>query len=74
LPDGLIGKLLDFAGGLPAEMKASMLGDLERGNRLELPWLSGAVVRMGRELGVPTPVTDTVYAALKPHAGGAGQG
>lgn len=66
----LTGKLLDFAGGLPVEMKASMLGDLERGNRLELPWLSGAVVRMGRELSVPTPVTDTVYAALKPHAEG----
>ncbi len=64
--------LLDFAGGLPVEMKASMLGDLERGNRLELPWLSGAVVRMGREHEVPTPVTDTVYAAIKLHAGGAG--
>ena len=72
LSDDLIGKLLEFAGGLPAQMKASMLGDLERGNRLELPWLSGAVVRMGRELDVATPVTDTVYAALKPHAGGAG--
>ncbi|MCK5274005.1 MAG: 2-dehydropantoate 2-reductase, partial [Alphaproteobacteria bacterium] len=52
------------------EMKASMLGDLERGNRLELEWLTGAVVRLGRELGVPTPVSDTIYAVLKLHAEG----
>lgn len=70
LEDGIEGKQLAFAEGLPAEMKASMLGDLERGNRLELPWLTGAVVRLGRELGVPTPVSDTVYAVLKLHAEG----
>jgi 2-dehydropantoate 2-reductase len=70
LEDGIEDKQLAFAEGLPAEMKASMLGDLERGNRLELPWLTGAVVRLGRELGVPTPVSDTVYTVLKLHAEG----
>ncbi len=70
LEDDLESKQLAFAEGLPPEMKASMLGDLERGNRLELPWLTGAVVRLGRELGVPTPVNDTIYAVLKPHAEG----
>ena len=40
---------------LPYETKASMLVDLENGRRLELPWLSGAVARIGREVGVPTP-------------------
>jgi len=70
LEDGLEAKQLAFAEGLPAEMKASMLGDLERGNRLELPWLTGAVVRLGKELGVPTPVSEVVYAALKLHAEG----
>jgi 2-dehydropantoate 2-reductase len=48
-------------------MKASMANDLDRGNRLELDWLAGTVSRLGRELGVPTPVNDTVYAALKLH-------
>jgi 2-dehydropantoate 2-reductase len=38
---------------LPAAMRASMAIDLERGNRLELPWLSGAVVRLGRPRGWP---------------------
>ena len=31
-----------------------MLQDLERGRRLELPWLSGTIARLGQELGIPT--------------------
>lgn len=50
------------------EMKPSMLQDLERGGRLELPWLNGAVARLGREAGVPTPVHEFIVAALMPHA------
>jgi 2-dehydropantoate 2-reductase len=50
--------------------KASMLGDLETGKPLEVEWLSGALVRLGSELGVPTPVHRVTYACLKPHAGG----
>jgi 2-dehydropantoate 2-reductase len=50
-------------------MKSSMLQDLERGRRLELPWLSGALVRLGRELGVPTP-THAFITALTLHAKG----
>ncbi len=44
--------------------------DLERGNRLELDWLSGAVCRLGADLGVATPVHRTTLAALKPYAAG----
>jgi 2-dehydropantoate 2-reductase len=55
---------------LPPETKSSMLEDLERGRRLELPWLSGAVVRLGRELGVPTPTHAFINAVLKPHVNG----
>ena len=63
-------KAMAFGDGLPAEMKSSMLGDLERGNRLELPWLSGAIARMGKAAGVPTPVHQFIYAALKLDAEG----
>jgi 2-dehydropantoate 2-reductase len=56
--------------GLPDAMKSSMLIDLERGNRLELEWLSGAVCRLGREAGIDTPVHDQVLAALAPFAAG----
>jgi 2-dehydropantoate 2-reductase len=48
-------------------MKASMAHDLERGNRLELDWLAGKVRALGRELGIPTPASDTVYTVLKLH-------
>lgn len=55
---------------LPPQAKASMLEDLERGRRLELPWLSGAVVRIGREVGVETPTHRFINAVLKPHVNG----
>ncbi len=50
----------------PKGMKASMAHDLDRGNRLELDWLTGAAIKLGRELNVPTPTNDTAYALLKP--------
>lgn len=52
---------------LPEGMRASMAIDLSQGRRLELPWLSGAVVRLGNELGVPVPANDFVCRALKLH-------
>jgi 2-dehydropantoate 2-reductase len=51
----------------PANMKASMAHDLERGNRLELDWLAGRVVELGRALKVPTPANAAVYTVLKLH-------
>lgn len=71
LPPDAVEQQLQFADGLPADMISSMLGDLNRGNRLEVEWLSGAVARLGREAGVATPVNRTIYAALKPYADGA---
>lgn len=62
---------LGFLRKLPPEMKSSMQLDLERGRRLELQWLNGEVVRLGAELGVPTPETAAVFEALKPFALGA---
>ena len=56
---------MDYVDSVPGEAKVSMAVDLERGNRLELPWLSGAVARMGQELSIPTPANSVIYAALK---------
>jgi len=70
LPDDMAESRLEVIDKLPADMKASMCHDLERGNRLELPWLAGAVARMGAELGVPTPVNGTIHALLKPFSDG----
>ena len=57
----------------PATMMPSMAVDLLRGNRLELPWLGGKVVTLGKQLGVPTPVFSVMHAALKLYANGAPQ-
>jgi 2-dehydropantoate 2-reductase len=45
--------------------------DIDRGARLELEAFNGAVVRMGKELGVSTPVNQFLYTVLKPHINGA---
>ncbi len=68
LPADHADKALAFADEtLPRGMKASMAHDLERGNRIELDWLTGKVVELGRALGVPTPASETIYAVLKLH-------
>jgi 2-dehydropantoate 2-reductase len=59
-----------FIETLPARMTASMQGDLARGNRLEVPWLSGAVVELGMKLGVPTPLNRAVSDILALYANG----
>jgi 2-dehydropantoate 2-reductase len=68
LPEDYADDRLAFADGLPEDMTSSMHHDLERGNPLEAAWLSGAVARFGRDLGIPTPVNQAIFAALKPHA------
>jgi 2-dehydropantoate 2-reductase len=70
LAEDFVEKQLAFLDTLPAEMRASMLHDLEAGNRLEAPWLCGAVARMSGELGLAAPVNRAVYAALKPFVDG----
>jgi 2-dehydropantoate 2-reductase len=56
--------LATFARFAP-EAKSSMQRDLERGSRLEVEALNGAVVRLGRALGISTPANQAIYAALR---------
>ena len=67
IPENFAEDRMKFAEASPPTFKASMLHDLERGNRLELDWLAGKVVEFGRSLGVPTPANNAVYAMLKLH-------
>ncbi len=71
LPRDLVDQRMAFADGLPAEMYSSMYHDLMAGKRLELSWLSGAVVEIGRGLGVETPAHETFVSSLKDRADGA---
>jgi 2-dehydropantoate 2-reductase len=61
---------LAFADGLAHDMTSSMHHDLERGNRLEVRWLSGGVVSLGEQVGVPTPLNRAIAAILALHADG----
>ncbi len=51
--------------GLPFEFKASILQTLERGVRTEIDFINGAVVQLGLQHGVPTPVNSTLLACIQ---------
>jgi 2-dehydropantoate 2-reductase len=61
---------LAFVDTVPPTMTSSMHHDLDRGNRLEVAWLSGGVVQLGREVNVPTPANRAVWDMLALHANG----
>ena len=70
LPADAVERILELTRHFPPAMKASMALDLDRGNRLEVPWLSGKVVELGRQFGIATPTHGMMYAMLKPYAMG----
>ena len=70
LPADYADACLARADGLPAEMTASMAHDLQRGNRLEVEWLSGGVAQLGAAAGVPTPANRAVWDLLALYAEG----
>lgn len=63
--DNVLQEQLDIIDGYPPSMVASMCGDLRKGYPLEVPWFSGTIARLGKELNIPTPANGFVYAALK---------
>lgn len=71
LPPNSMADMFAHMASMPPQSKSSMLEDLERGRRLELPWLSGAVLRLGRELGVETPIHRFITTVLSPLIQGA---
>jgi 2-dehydropantoate 2-reductase len=70
LPEGFVPAQMQFLDTLPPTMHSSMQNDLAAGNRLEAPWLCGAVARMYAARGSSAPVNRTLYAALKPYVNG----
>ena len=70
LPADVLPNLMAFIDSLPPKVRASMAEDLDAGRPLELDWLSGAVSRMGQDLGIPTPANDAIVSTLRHYAGG----
>ena len=59
---------MDSLDRFPGQGRASLAKDFTDQRRVELEGLTGTVVRMARELEVPTPTNDYLYAILKPVA------
>jgi 2-dehydropantoate 2-reductase len=61
---------LAFCRKLDPAATSSMLGDLQRGRRLELDHLNGAAVRLAAAAGLTAPANQAIVAALRPWAAG----
>ena len=70
LGEEAIANNMALAKSFPPNNKTSMFQDLEAGRRLEIDYLSGAVVRLGREKGIETPIHRTAWVAIKPWING----
>lgn len=70
LPEDFADTAMKRADDVSPQMTSSMHHDLERGNRLEVRWLSGGVVELGRAKGVPAPLNRAIHDILVLHAEG----
>jgi 2-dehydropantoate 2-reductase len=58
-------KITDVSGGGTGSSKSSMAADIARRRRTEIDTIHGAVARLGRSHGVPTPTIDAMIAVVK---------
>jgi len=70
LEPGDVGKIMQGYDNMPKTFLASMAHDILAGKPLEVDHLSGVVVRLGTEAGVPTPAHKFITQALAPFAAG----
>ena len=66
LDANVVEQALGFMDNAGPHIKASMQLDVESGHRTEIESMIGVINRKGRELGVPTPVADAIYALILP--------
>lgn len=65
-----IDEIRRYVATIPGSMRSSLLIDLSQGKKIEVEALHGSVVRRAAKAGVPVPIMSTLYALLKPFAGG----
>ena len=66
LDEDVVARSLEFIDNSGSHIKTSMQLDVETGHRTEIESMVGVIGRKGRELDIPTPTADFVYAALLP--------
>lgn len=70
LPEDYAAQRLAFADSVSPDMTSSLHHDLDRGNPLEVEWLSGGVVKLGEKAGMAAPMNRAVWDILALHANG----
>ena len=68
LPESTSDDLVALLQSAPADNTTSLQVDFGHQRRVELEYLTGAVVRRGREAGVLTPALEAIYLSLKARA------
>jgi 2-dehydropantoate 2-reductase len=58
--DGWLNEMVEAYG----DAKASMLQDLERGRRTEIDFINGYVAKLGRKIGLPTPMNSAITSLV----------
>ena len=69
LPETLVQDSLKYVEGLP-DFQNSMHSDYENGKPTELDAMSGSVIRLGKQIGIQTPIHNYLYSILLPHKDG----
>ena len=66
IPDDFVDVAMQRIDSFPPDVTASMQKDIMAGRPSELNEQNGAVIRMGKAVGVPTPVQEKIFTALYP--------
>jgi 2-dehydropantoate 2-reductase len=68
LPEGIVDRHVAFAQQLEPRGYSSLHHDMTHGHRMELDALHGTTVRLAHAHGLQVPVSEVIYAILKPWA------
>src|SRR5262249_46022511 len=66
MADTVVADTMKYYDTLPAHGTTSLQRDITDGKMSELEYWNGAVVRLGREVAVPTPTNEFIYDCLLP--------
>lgn len=65
LPNWLFSRVAKSMVDIDPHAKLSMWWDLEQGRATEIDFINGATIKAGKDLGIPTPMNEIVYYAIK---------
>ena len=66
LADSIVADSLETGNNFPPETKTSYQRDIEaKSKQNEGDLFGGTIIRLGKDLGVPTPVTESLYSKIQ---------